>query len=126
LRFVIDQQVEDIEMPENLRLNTFLEEFHQDCTRPECNFGFYGFAFGQSPFPVPKIMQEALMKNADKGKYAPVAGIDELRETISKYNKHYFGIDVDPKSPYTFQTNPVIHPISTGQKSTSSGCRSIK
>ena len=100
MRFVIDQQVEDIEMPENLRLNTFLKEFHQDCTRPECNFGFYGFAFGQSPFPVPKIMQEALAKNANKGKYAPVAGIDELREVISKYNKHYFGIDVDPKRIY--------------------------
>jgi aspartate aminotransferase len=97
---VIDQQVEDIEMPENLRLNTFLQEFHQNCFHPECDFGFYGFAFGQSPFPVPKIMQEALVKNADKGKYAPVPGIDELRDAISKYNKHYFRMDVDPSRIY--------------------------
>ena len=27
LRFIVDQQVEDIEMPENLKLNTFLQEF---------------------------------------------------------------------------------------------------
>ncbi len=83
-------------MPENLKLNTFLQEFHSDCTRPECGFGFYGFAFGQSPFPVPRLVQGALIKNAHKGEYAPVSGISELRNAISKYNKHYFGMDVSP------------------------------
>ncbi|KAF6247545.1 aminotransferase class I/II [Nitrosopumilus sp. b3] len=97
MKFVVDQQVEDIEMPENLKLNTFLQEFHSDCPHPECGFGFYGFAFGQSPFPVPKAIQEALVKNADKGAYAPISGIPELRNAISKYNKHYFGMDVPPE-----------------------------
>ncbi len=87
-------------MPENLKLNTFLKEFHSDCIRPECSFGLYGFAFGQSPFPVPKIVQEALIKNADKGTYAPVPGIPELRDAISKYNKHYFGMDIAPERIY--------------------------
>ena len=100
MKFIVDQQVEDIELPENLRLNTFLQEFHQDCPHPECNFGFYGFAFGQSPFHVPQIMQNALQKNSDKGKYAPVPGIEELREAIAVYNKHYFGMDIDPKRVY--------------------------
>jgi aspartate aminotransferase len=100
LKFVIDQQVEDIELPENLKLNTFLQEFHSDCPHPECSFGYYGFAFGQSPFAVPTPIQEALIKNADKGAYAPVPGIPELREAISKYNKHYFGIDADPQRIY--------------------------
>jgi len=100
LKFIVDQQVEDIELPENLKLNTFLKEFHHDCSHLECNFGFYGFAFGQSPFHVPEIMQEALRKNADKGKYADVPGIGELRDTISKYIKHYFDFDVDPKRVY--------------------------
>jgi len=99
-KFVIDQQVEDIEMPENLKLNTFLQEFHSDCPHPECSFGFYGFAFGQSPFPVPKPVQDALVKNADKGTYAGVPGIQELRETISHYNKGNFGVDVDPARVY--------------------------
>ena len=96
----MDQQVEDIELPENLKLNTFLQEFHQDCPHPECNFGFYGFAFGQSPFHVPHVMQEALRNNADKGKYADVPGITDLREAIAKYNKHYFSMDVDPSRIY--------------------------
>ncbi|QUC65467.1 pyridoxal phosphate-dependent aminotransferase [Nitrosopumilus sp. K4] len=100
MRFIVDQQVEDIELPENLKLNTFLQEFHSDCKHPECNFGFYGFAFGQSPFPVPKLVQEALIKNAHKGEYAAVPGIPELRQAISKYNKHYFSMDIDPQRIY--------------------------
>ena len=100
MKFLVDQQVEDIEMPENLKLNTFLQEFHSDCPHPECSFGFYGFAFGQSPFPVPKLIQDALIKNADRGAYAPVPGIPELRSAISKYNKHYFGMDVAPERVY--------------------------
>jgi len=100
LKFIVDQQVEDIEMPENLKLNTFLKEFHSDCPHSECSFGLYGFAFGQSPFPVPLLIQEALMKNANQGAYAPVPGIPELRSAISKYNKHYFGMDVSPERIY--------------------------
>ena len=100
MKFVVDQQVEDIEMPENLKLNTFLQEFLSDCPHSECSFGFYGFAFGQSPFPVPKLIQDALIKNADKGAYAAVPGIPELRSAISKYNKHYFGMDIAPERIY--------------------------
>lgn len=100
MKFVVDQQVEDIELPENLKLNTFLQEFHSDCPHPECKFGFYGFAFGQSPFAVPKRMQDRLIASVGDGKYAPVPGISELRQTIADYNKHYFGIDVAPERVY--------------------------
>ena len=100
MRFIVDQQVEDIEMPENLKLNTFLQEFHSDCPHNECGFGYYGFAFGQSPFQVPRLVQEALIKNANKGAYAPVPGIPELRNAISRYNKHYFGMDIAPERIY--------------------------
>jgi aspartate aminotransferase len=100
LKFIVDQRVEDIEMPENLKLNTFLQEFHSNCDQPECSFGYYGFAFGQSPFPVPQSIQTALIKNADKGAYSAVPGIPELRSAISKYNKHYFEMDVAPERIY--------------------------
>ena len=100
MKFVVDQQVEDIEMPENLKLNTFLQEFHTPCPHPECSFGYYGFAFGQSPFPVPPLVQVALIENANKGTYAPTPGIPELRNAISKYNRHYFGMDVAPERIY--------------------------
>ena len=100
MKFIVDQRVEDIEMPENLKLNTFLQEFHSNCDQPECSFGYYGFAFGQSPFPVPQSIQTALIKNADKGAYSAVPGIPELRSAISKYNKHYFEMDVAPERIY--------------------------
>ncbi|MCV0430105.1 pyridoxal phosphate-dependent aminotransferase [Nitrosopumilus sp.] len=100
MKFVVDQQVEDIEMPENLKLNTFLQEFHSNCPHPECSFGFYGFAFGQSPFPVPQLIQNTLIKNVEKGAYAPISGIPELRNAISKYNKYYFKMDVAPERIY--------------------------
>lgn len=100
MEFIVDQQVQDIEMPENLKLNTFLQEFHSDCPHPDCSFGFYGFAFGQSPFPVPKPIQEALVKNAHNGKYAGVAGIPELRAAISQYNKRHFGVDAATERIY--------------------------
>ena len=100
MKFIVDQQVEDIEMPENLKLNTFLQEFHSDCTHTECDFGFYGIAFGQYPFPVPKLIQDALIKNSNKGEYAAVPGIPELRSAISKYNKHYFSMDISPERIY--------------------------
>lgn len=100
MKFVIDQRAEDIEMPENIKLNTFLKEFHSDCPHPECKFGFYGFAFGQSPFPVPKVLKEALAQSVDKGYYAPVKGLPELREAISRYAKRHFQVDVDPNRIY--------------------------
>ncbi|KAF6246590.1 aminotransferase class I/II [Nitrosopumilus sp. b3] len=100
MKFVIDQQVQDIEMPENLKLNTFLQEFHSDCPSPQCSFGFYGFAFGQSPFHVPNPIQKALIKNVGRGAYAPIQGINELCNAISEYSKYYFHVDVDPKRIY--------------------------
>jgi len=97
MKFIVDQQVEDIELPENLKLNTFLQEFHSDCPHPECSFGYYGFAFGQSPFPVPQLIQDALKRNVHRGAYSTVSGLPELRNAISNYNRHYFSIDAEPQ-----------------------------
>ena len=99
-RFIVDQQAEDIETPDNLRLNTFLKKYQSECTHKGCNIGYYGFAFGQSPFPVPRVVQEALRTSSDKGYYAPISGVTELREAISEYNQKYFKLDVDPGRIY--------------------------
>ena len=45
----------------------------------------YQFGFGQSPFPVPEKIVEALKKNAHRKEYLPIQGLPELREKISKY-----------------------------------------
>ena len=45
----------------------------------------YQFGFGQSPFPVPEKIVEALKENAHRKEYLPIQGLIELRNSISKY-----------------------------------------
>tara|TARA_Y100001970_G_scaffold49826_1_gene63122 strand:- start:964 stop:2199 length:1236 start_codon:yes stop_codon:yes gene_type:complete len=45
----------------------------------------YKFGFGQSPFPVPNKVVEALKKNAHKKEYMPIQGSIDLRKAIAKY-----------------------------------------
>ena len=45
----------------------------------------YKFGFGQSPFPVPNSVVEALKKNASKNSYLSMQGLKELRSAIAKY-----------------------------------------
>ena len=44
----------------------------------------YQFGFGQSPFPVPKEIVEALKKNAHRKEYLPIQGLEKLRKSISE------------------------------------------
>tara|TARA_A100001015_G_scaffold140715_1_gene156129 strand:- start:1439 stop:1921 length:483 start_codon:yes stop_codon:yes gene_type:complete len=45
----------------------------------------YQFGFGQSPFPVPEKIIDALKKNAHRKEYLPIQGLPGLRENISNY-----------------------------------------
>ena len=45
----------------------------------------YQFGFGQSPFPIPEKIVEALKKNAHRKEYLPIQGLTDLREKISNY-----------------------------------------
>jgi len=50
----------------------------------------YHFGFGQSPFPVPDNIQDALRKNADKKDYLPTQGLPELCEAVSVFYRDEF------------------------------------
>ena len=92
---MIEPQVDAIRMPENLRVGLMVSKSASSCAKDKCNDPFYGFAFGQSPFPVPDVLQKALSENAGKGKYAPAQGIPELREAIAGFLSRHFSIDAD-------------------------------
>ncbi|BCS96672.1 aspartate aminotransferase [Desulfoluna limicola] len=49
------------------------------------------FGFGQSPFPVPDVLQQALRDNADKKDYLPTQGLPELCEAVAGFYKAEFG-----------------------------------
>jgi len=52
----------------------------------------YKLGLGQSPFPVPEIVKEALRQNAHQKDYLPVKGLLPLREAIAEFNFRYQGI----------------------------------
>jgi aspartate aminotransferase len=52
----------------------------------------YKLGLGQSPFPVPKRVQEALRQNAHQKDYLPVKGLMPLREAIADFNIRHQGI----------------------------------
>lgn len=48
---------------------------------------------GQSPFPVPEPVVEALRRNAHQKDYLPVQGLPELREAVAAHHRRQFGIE---------------------------------
>lgn len=52
----------------------------------------YKLGLGQSPFPVPKPVVEALQRNAHQKDYLPVKGLRELQEAVAEHHCRTFGI----------------------------------
>jgi aspartate aminotransferase len=93
---LVEPDIAEIAMPENLRVGRIVSDHRKECQLVECEFDYYGFAFGQSPFPVPEPLAQGLAAHADKGKYAPSEGIPELRRAIAGFNQRHFGLEIDP------------------------------
>ncbi|MDP1622503.1 MAG: aminotransferase class I/II-fold pyridoxal phosphate-dependent enzyme [Bacteroidales bacterium] len=56
----------------------------------------FRLGLGQSPFPVPEIVVEALCRNAHQKDYLPVTGLKQLRETVAGFNLRTQNLDTDP------------------------------
>ncbi len=52
----------------------------------------FKMGLGQSPFPVPDPVVEALRQNAFQKNYLPVEGLLELREAVAQHHCRSFGI----------------------------------
>ncbi|MBT8233048.1 MAG: pyridoxal phosphate-dependent aminotransferase [Saprospiraceae bacterium] len=64
--------------------------------RESKNLETYKLGFGQSPFPVPQILVEALKENAHKKDYLNSQGLLELRESISSYVEDKLDTSISP------------------------------
>ncbi|WP_144391441.1 pyridoxal phosphate-dependent aminotransferase [Pleionea sediminis] len=53
---------------------------------------------GQSPFPVPQVVEEELKVNAHQKDYLPVAGLRELRGAVADYHHRTHGISTAPEN----------------------------
>lgn len=56
------------------------------------------FGFGQSPFPVPEPLQEALRDNADKKEYLPTRGLPQLCEAVADFYRMEFDYNFTPEN----------------------------
>ena len=58
----------------------------------------YRLGLGQSPFPVPEVVQKALRQNSHQKDYLPVQGLRILREAVAKYHSKYDCTNFNPDS----------------------------
>jgi aspartate aminotransferase len=56
----------------------------------------FRLGLGQSPFPVPEEVAEALRRNAHQKDYLAVKGLPELREAIAGFNMRMHKVEDDP------------------------------
>lgn len=92
----VEDQIDKVVMPDNLKVGLMVAEQRKKCASGGCTEEFYGLGFGQSPFHVPPVLENALSENSNKGHYSAAEGILELRQAISGFNKRHFDLDVDP------------------------------
>jgi aspartate aminotransferase len=60
----------------------------------------YKLGLGQSPFPVPDSVVEALRAHADRKEYMPVRGLPALREAVAAYHQRRVGGDYEYDSEH--------------------------
>jgi len=58
----------------------------------------FRFGLGQSPFPVPEIVVEALKRNAHQKDYLPVKGLGALQEAVAAYNLRTQKVKTHPEN----------------------------
>ncbi len=86
----------EIHLNRNLRgLSTSATIAIQQLCREMTNEGksVYRLGLGQSPFPVPNPVVEALRENAHQKDYLAVKGLEELRHSLVGHHKRTFGIE---------------------------------
>jgi len=70
-----------------LEINERIKRFHDRGRH------VYRFGLGQSPFPVPPVIVDALKVNAHQKAYLPVKGLPELREAVAEFHQRLEGIE---------------------------------
>lgn len=93
MNILLEAHLDDISSSANLRINDRIREYREYCRAHGCTRPYHHFAFGQSPFPPPPPVIEALAANAAKHDYLPTAGLPELRDAIAAFYRRHFDLD---------------------------------
>lgn len=87
----LNLNVRGLETSATLRINEISNRLVSEGKR------VYKFGLGQSPFPVPETVVEALRQNAHQKDYLPVKGLYKLRQAVADFNFRHQGIVTDPE-----------------------------
>ncbi len=72
----------------------------------------YRFGFGESPFPPPRRVHEALRHAAHRTDYTAVAGMPELREKVAAFHHEVDGYPIQPNQVLIAPgSKPLLHNI---------------
>ncbi len=96
-KILLEENIDRIEMPENLAIGLMVARQREKCLTVGCKFDYYGFAFGQSPFPPPEPLARALAEAAGNSGYADAEGMFKLREAAARFNARHLGLEADPE-----------------------------
>lgn len=58
----------------------------------------FRLGLGQSPFPIPEHVVQALKQNANESRYQPVQGIPELREAVARFHRNHGDGNISPEN----------------------------
>ena len=87
MNVTLNPLVTELKESATLAINTKARELRSQ-GNPVCHFGF-----GQSPFPVPEVMEAALRDNAGAKDYLPTLGLPALREAVAAFYRDTFKMD---------------------------------
>ena len=76
---MIKNKINNLNLSATLRINEISKKLEEEGNK------IIKFGFGESPFPVPAIIVDELKKNAHQKSYLPIQGLEDLRDSISKY-----------------------------------------
>ncbi len=76
---MIKNKIKNLNLSATLRINEISKKLEEEGNK------IIKFGFGESPFPVPAIIVDELKKNAHQKSYLPILGLENLRDSISKY-----------------------------------------
>lgn len=86
----IDESVRSLSSSPTLAINELSNRLRREGRT------IYKLGMGQSPFPVPEVVVDALKAAAHENDYLPVRGLPELRAAVAAYHRSTQGLNLTP------------------------------
>ena len=86
--------LDKIKIPQNLSMAQIIREHRLNLSKH--GFDYHAFVLGQSPFPVPLSIQQALKESSSFGMYGSSTGLQNLKSKIVEFNHFFYDLQINP------------------------------